>query len=531
MQDVSDNPLIHSDFEPNEDEDDGWETPPQTDLNDADSPENSDFTKLSTEEVRKLLSEFQATISTLRLENSELRQQLHASKLTLEDQKLMRKERKRTQTERHFLSISTEEDLQEEIKDHKQSIQDLLHQLFRRKTEIETLSQTNSTLKSKVKEQLAEMASSPSENDQSAMLTLKSQSTMRKMTQQSILLQDSQPTNMAVRIVYRGWLRKLGNFRKNWKRRWFMLNNNGDMSYYSDTDARKLCGVIDLSEVASIIKVIDRNNLEAEFILQTESRDWQLRAQSAEERNQWVRVIHKVQDECGIKAAVAKESNAEEFAKLKGKAPASITDENVEMGNLDSDTFLMELTMEEYELVSSEELLPKVVEKLEHGYHVEPVPPHHCNITYLDPLPPSMWAFISKSVRRIINGMAFDSTVHKGYLWKSGKWNSSWKRRFFVLNRDGSLFYFKEEGEETHLGVINLHGIQGMSRIQHKSKQFAFTISTKERKWQLSAESEVDLNLWLADLHKVAVIDGENSENNTKKKSKSLIDFMHREIY
>jgi len=105
-------------------------------------------------------------------------------------------------------------------------------------------------------------------------------------------------------------------------------------------------------------------------------------------------------------------------------------------------------------------------------------------------------------------------TVVRGYLWKRGSWNSSWKRRYFVLHRSGSLFYFKKDTDAKSLGTINLReGIVGVNEIQDAKRVFAFEISTKSRNWKISAESERDMRQWMRAIEEHA---------NTNKKAFSL---------
>jgi len=89
-------------------------------------------------------------------------------------------------------------------------------------------------------------------------------------------------------------------------------------------------------------------------------------------------------------------------------------------------------------------------------------------------------------------------TIQRGYLWKRGSWNSSWKRRYFVLHRSGSLFYFKKDTDQKCLGTINLkEGFVGVNEIEDAKRAFAFEISTKSRNWKISGESERDMRQWM----------------------------------
>jgi hypothetical protein len=107
-----------------------------------------------------------------------------------------------------------------------------------------------------------------------------------------------------------GYLTKLGDVRKNWKRRWFLLDgsNKGILTYYEDEVNRgeggsrvghNEKGQIDIRHVIGIEKSAE----DAERLLMTtqdpetgKERQWQFRASTTEDRDQWVAVLKMAQD-------------------------------------------------------------------------------------------------------------------------------------------------------------------------------------------------------------------------------------------
>jgi hypothetical protein len=90
--------------------------------------------------------------------------------------------------------------------------------------------------------------------------------------------------------------------------------------------------------------------------------------------------------------------------------------------------------------------------------------------------------------------------LHAGYMVKKGEgFMSSSQKRWFVLYSEGKLFYYEDEGESSMKGAITLNGVKGsdIKRTNPKSaSDFAFSIKTAKRKWQLAAGSEADWEAW-----------------------------------
>jgi hypothetical protein len=107
-----------------------------------------------------------------------------------------------------------------------------------------------------------------------------------------------------------GYMTKLGDIRKNWKRRWFLLDGSGTgiLTYYEDEVAHgeggskvgvNEKGTIDMRHVIKVEASPD----DPERLLMTtqdpetgKEREWQFRSSTTEDRDKWVAVLEMAQD-------------------------------------------------------------------------------------------------------------------------------------------------------------------------------------------------------------------------------------------
>jgi hypothetical protein len=90
----------------------------------------------------------------------------------------------------------------------------------------------------------------------------------------------------------------------------------------------------------------------------------------------------------------------------------------------------------------------------------------------------------------------------EGFLFKRGAHNSSWKRRFFVL-RGRELAYFELPSDRVPKGFIDAGGESGMST--NESEPHCFHVRSGDRRFQLRAANELDMDGWLRALSKCRV--------------------------
>lgn len=90
----------------------------------------------------------------------------------------------------------------------------------------------------------------------------------------------------------------------------------------------------------------------------------------------------------------------------------------------------------------------------------------------------------------------------EGWLTKQGS-NRSWKKRWFVLREDG-LHYYKSQSDETAAGVLSLSSAAVRPTVAARQPDHAFELLTKNRAYLLHADSEEDMEEWVALLARAA---------------------------
>jgi len=101
------------------------------------------------------------------------------------------------------------------------------------------------------------------------------------------------PQNASGGIIKEGFLEKKGAIRHNWRKRWFELDSTQKfLCYYvkkGDTQAK---GVIPLTNATCYAHVEKKGSVKPLFFnIRTETRDFLIRAESPEEKVEWVKLI------------------------------------------------------------------------------------------------------------------------------------------------------------------------------------------------------------------------------------------------
>ena len=86
-------------------------------------------------------------------------------------------------------------------------------------------------------------------------------------------------------MVKEGWLKKLGNVNKKWKKRWFTLNKYQQLKYYEDNKRMKFLGIIDCKLILSVTNgKIYGNDMKYTMELNTKQRVWIIAAKDENDR-------------------------------------------------------------------------------------------------------------------------------------------------------------------------------------------------------------------------------------------------------
>lgn len=94
-----------------------------------------------------------------------------------------------------------------------------------------------------------------------------------------------------------GWMEKQGNWRKNWKRRYFILDPRSNSLIYKESpESSEIKGSVDVSNVKSLTP---HDMKPYSIALGTENRTWYFACQDEEERKNWLYAIMAVINEGG----------------------------------------------------------------------------------------------------------------------------------------------------------------------------------------------------------------------------------------
>eukprot|EP01084_Bolivina_argentea_P099078 178106_1 len=78
------------------------------------------------------------------------------------------------------------------------------------------------------------------------------------------------------------------------------------------------------------------------------------------------------------------------------------------------------------------------------------------------------------------DSIIFDNKLYEGYLYKKGKLNKSWKKRYFILCRDRKLKYYSTEQSSSsnkEIGYINLYLVTGISTHKFDNTHIVYTLN------------------------------------------------------
>ncbi len=104
----------------------------------------------------------------------------------------------------------------------------------------------------------------------------------------------------------------------------------------------------------------------------------------------------------------------------------------------------------------------------------------------------------------LIHSLCPSSTVanliyNEGYLSKRGRFNTAFKKRWFILDGDLMLRYFSED-TGTCKGFIDLKSI---TTVGAQGKEI--TLHTADRIWNFQADSEEDAQFWVVALSPILI--------------------------
>jgi len=97
------------------------------------------------------------------------------------------------------------------------------------------------------------------------------------------------------KIIKEGTMQKEGKMFKTWRRRYFKLYDNGDMSYYNAKEDESALGSINVKKMKQTSKQSYGRSKEYGFQVETETRCWKFICDDEQGQNEWVNAVNFVQ--------------------------------------------------------------------------------------------------------------------------------------------------------------------------------------------------------------------------------------------
>jgi len=132
--------------------------------------------------------------------------------------------------------------------------------------------------------------------------------------------------------------------------------------------------------------------------------------------------------------------------------------------------------------------------------------------------PREKWRYVGKKVKSKLSAVALDNVDMEGYLWKTGRVNQSFKKRYFILKiKPQLMYYFKRKPERNAEGVSRISPEGQISLIKSQARDstqrdFSFELMTHDRIFVLSAYSAQDREAWKQAISKSSKIDEPEEE-------------------
>ncbi|KAL0084053.1 hypothetical protein J3Q64DRAFT_1476318 [Phycomyces blakesleeanus] len=330
------------------------------------------------------------------------------------------------------------------------------------------------------------------------------------------------------KVVLSGYLRKKGEKRRTWKKRWFVLRTT-KLAMYKDDKEYKLLRIIDLHEIHSVVQVTSKNKYKYVFAIITPRRMYYVQAKDQHDMDVWFEQIERAKQELKLYDTdddASLKDRDQDYAKDVISSYQSNHAANM-LHQRRSSTTTNEHISETPQTTRSHVPpvdIPRVstsahgAYSTSHTYPLSPGSDQQAQMQIVEGLASSEDDEEYGYNEDIMNAQLEETrnkVLIEGYLMKLGR-NKSWRKRWFVLRTD-TLAYYEDEKEYSPHRIIPLTHIIDSLEIEpiSKSKQYCFKIIIPKRSYVLCASTVVDLESWL-DALSVAVRRAKKEESETK---------------
>ncbi|KOO21906.1 myosin family protein with dil domain [Chrysochromulina tobinii] len=348
-----------------------------------------------------------------------------------------------------------------------------------------------------------------------------------------------------ITMLHQGWIEKRSERGKGsdaWKKRYFVLctkqEKEGDelaihhLLYYfkseeSAGDVSEANGCIDLGEVEEVKKCENRL-----IDLVTESRVWQLRAESNSDQEIWVRQIQSNVGDEAVKSGAPGGGSKDQLKAAAGVVSIAKAEMKMQVPGLDGQacwkSAKFDLQSDGVLRWSSNEAPPWDagaidIKKALGVWLLGPAGWRRLDII----LPDHRWTLaadddnlLQKWIKLLENAAPEKpvSEIRNGWMEKKGAMGGGWKVRFFVLLSTHELLYFESDRSPKCKGVIDLKEATQCTRVASPdyNYEFAFEVGSPKRTWILCPDDEHSMKEWMADIKQLLGKAGQAKENKKR---------------
>jgi len=306
------------------------------------------------------------------------------------------------------------------------------------------------------------------------------------------------PENPCDRVIRSGRMRKLGKFYKSWKNRFFVLRIQDEelqLSYFKSALHAKPIGDIPLTGKVDV-RVIPSDDARRHnpaicdscFSIETAARRWIFCAENTWVRDMWITAIKRQlmeQSTWGIDYD-SKSLTGESDSKGDG------------LEDLRRRNHVFEIDVWKWHILSQTDNWNEFKTAFKE-LRLKLEPPNLLNVETMRKVGQPKF---SKMCRRMMDFLKhFHGKGRKisGWLWKRGKINTSWKKRFCVVLNDGTFEYMNSPINSSPKRIAR-EDIRKVSMGLSAEGRQVFHIHTQDRTWNLASVDDETRDLWISAL-------------------------------
>jgi len=300
-------------------------------------------------------------------------------------------------------------------------------------------------------------------------------------------------------IIKSGSMRKLGKRNKSWKKRHFNLCTRDEELYLNYFKNDK--DVTPLGKVALTAKVKVESISQSEarrlhaavcdacFSVQTETRRWIFCTDNAKLRKKWIGALQRKPLQNTSDFNWDGECEGKSLIEEPGKKIDDLEDRRRRNTYLEIDDL-------KWDILSEPDCWIEFMKEFKE-LRLKLIKPNLLKIESMRKVGKFKFSEICRCLRESLNKFHGKGRVMSGWLWKRGKLNTAWKKRFCVILQNGTFEYMKSPTDSSAKGRITRNDVLSVGIGLSRKELQVFHIHTKERIWNLAANDDQTRDSWI----------------------------------